>query len=105
MGTFFHGRRWSWRPRPGWLCLYREEVVRLALFHQVDGVGALGVERVGGYHRRGQIGILDLVQQRGELRDLIRLGGDLACGHRHAVAVAHRRQDDHLAAVAAARSA
>jgi hypothetical protein len=50
--------------------LDREEVVGAA-FAQVGGVGVLGVESIGGDDRPGEVGIVDLVEQRLELGDFV----------------------------------
>jgi hypothetical protein len=56
----------------GLVALDREHVVRAAA-GQVGSAGALGVHRVGGDDRPGD---LDAVQQDGEHRDLVRLRAD-----------------------------
>ncbi len=48
-----------------------EQVVGVALLHEVDGVGALGVHGIRRDHRVGQVGRGDLVQQGRELTDLL----------------------------------
>jgi len=61
-----------------------DQVVRAAPASQVFGVGALGMQGVGGDHGPGQV---DAVQQGGEHRDLVRLGLDVGLAQDHAVLV------------------
>jgi len=61
-----------------------DQVLRAALGDQVLGVGALGVQRVRGDHRSGQV---DAVQQGREHLDLVRLGLDVGLSQDHAVLV------------------
>jgi hypothetical protein len=58
-----------------------QQVVRAATV-QVLGVGALGVQRVGGDDR---IGNVHPVQQRGEHRDLVGLGVHIHLPEHHAM--------------------
>ena len=64
--------------------LDRDQVVRAALAGQVLSMGALGVQGIGGDDRPGQV---NAVQQRGEHRDLVRLGPDIDLAQDHAVSV------------------
>jgi hypothetical protein len=64
--------------------LDRDQVVRAALAGQVLSMGALGVQGIGGDDRPGQV---NAVQQRGEHRDLVRLGLDIGLAQDHAVIV------------------
>jgi hypothetical protein len=66
-----------------------DQVVRAAPASQVFGVGALGMQGVGGDHGPGQV---DAVQQGGEHRDLVRLGLDVDLPQDHAVPVIKRGQ-------------
>ena len=59
--------------RAGLVALHRDHIV-CAAPGQVAGVPALGVQRVGGDHRTGE---LDGVQQGGEQRDFAGLGARL----------------------------
>ena len=54
----------------GLVALDGQDEVRAALARQVLGVGALGVHRICGNHRPGQV---DAVQQRREHGNLVRL--------------------------------
>ena len=63
--------------------------MRAALGHQVAGVLALGVHRIRGDDRPGQ---LDPVQQYGQHRDLVGLGLDIDLPQDHAVRVIERGQ-------------
>jgi hypothetical protein len=65
----------------GLVALDGDHIVRAAT-GQVAGVLALGVQRVGGDHR---VLDLDAVAQRGEQRDLIRLGAHLHLAQHHTV--------------------
>jgi hypothetical protein len=65
----------------GLVALDDQQVVRSAAV-QVSGVGALGVQRVGGDDRAGD---LDTVQQRAEHRDLVGLGGHVHLPEHHAM--------------------
>ena len=68
----------------GLVALDGDQVMRAALPGQVLGVGALGVHRVCGDHRPGQV---DAVQQRREHRDLVRLRLDIDLAQDHAAGV------------------
>ena len=61
-----------------------DQVVRAAPASQVFGVGALGMQGVGGDHGPGQV---DAVQQGGEHRDLIRLRRNIDLPQDHAADV------------------
>ena len=63
-----------------------QQVVRAAPV-QVGGVGVLGVQRVRGDDR---IGDLDAVQQRGEQGDFVGLGAHLDLAQHHAMGVIER---------------
>ncbi|MDG4803739.1 hypothetical protein [Micromonospora sp. WMMD980] len=66
-----------------------EQVVGVALLHEVDGVGALRVHGIGGDHRVGQVRRGDLVQHGRELTDFVGLRGDLAGGEGDRVGMTH----------------
>ena len=65
-----------------------EQVMR-AVPGQVDGMGALGVHRIGGDNRAAD---LYAIQQRGEHGDLVRLGADLHLAQDGAVSMVKSRQ-------------
>jgi hypothetical protein len=68
----------------GLVALDGDQVMCAALAGQVLGVAVLGVQGIGGDHRSGQV---DGVQQRGEHRDLVRLGLDIGLPQDHALRV------------------
>jgi hypothetical protein len=86
----------------GLVVLYCEQVVSAALFHQVLGVTALCVHGIGADYAIFQVGVVDLVQQRRELRDFVGFRGDLPRRDGDPVPVPHGRQHDRPAAVGAA---
>ena len=67
----------------GLVALDDQQVVRAAP-GQVGGVGALGVQRIGGDDRAGDV---DAVQQRGEHGNLVGLGAHLHLAQHHAVSM------------------
>jgi hypothetical protein len=68
---------------------------------EVLGVGALGVKGVGGDDHLAQVGaeVGELVEQRGELGDLVGLRADLDLGQDQRVGVGGRGQQVRLSAV------
>jgi hypothetical protein len=66
-----------------------DQVMRAALGDQVLGVGELGVQRVCGDHRPGQV---NAVQHDGEHWDLVRFRLDIGLSQDHAVPVIERGQ-------------
>jgi hypothetical protein len=85
----------------GLVSLDDQDVGGVLLGDQPFGVLALGVQRVGGDHRAGQVQPL---QQRPELGDLVGLAVHPGLGEDAAAGVVHHRQQVHLpvAVVAAA---
>ena len=79
-----------------------DQVMRAALGGQVLGVAALGVHRVRGDHRPGQV---DAIQQRREHGDLVRLRLDIDLPEDHAAGVLERGQQVPARTVGHARSA
>lgn len=75
-----------------------------AVFAQVGGVVALGVEGIGGNDRPREICVVDLVEERCELGDFVGLRADLAGGESDTVAVTDGGQDEDPAAVRAPRA-
>lgn len=74
----------------GLVCLDGEQVVGVPLKHQVVGVAALGVQRVGGDHHIGQV--LDLLHELGEHRNLVGRAVDVDLADHHPGAVIDRGQ-------------
>ena len=86
----------------GLVALDSDQVMRAALGGQVLGVAALGVHRVRGDHRPGQV---DAIQQRREHGDLVRLRLDIDLPEDHAAGVLERGQQVPRRTVGHARSA
>jgi len=78
------GKPGKLRVQAGLVALDSDQVVRAALAGQVLGMGTPSVQRIGGDYRPGQV---NMVQQRGEQRDLVRLGLDVGLAQDHAVLV------------------
>ena len=100
IGVSVQGSASSAANRPGWLCLTRKHEPCAALV-QVGGVVALAVQRVGGDHQSAQVDADggELLEQRGEHRDLVGLRADLDLTEDQLVAVGGRGQQVHLVAV------
>jgi hypothetical protein len=82
----------------GLVVLHGQDVVRVLLSDQAFGVLALGVQRVGGDHRPGQV---QRLQQRGARCDLVRLANHFGLGkHRPGLLVCCRQQVPGLAIAA-----
>ena len=78
-----------------------QQGVRLAAV-QVSGVGMLGVQRVGGDDRPGD---LDTVHQRGEQGDFVGLGSYLDLAQHHAAGMVQGGQQVMARLLAIARAA
>ena len=70
-----------------WPVAFDDEYVVRAAFVHIEGVAVLGVQRVGGDHRAGDV---ETVQQRGEHGDFVRLRVDLGLAQHDARTVVER---------------
>lgn len=105
IGVSVQGSASSAANRPGWLCLTVNEPS--PAFVQVLRVAALGVECVGGDHGVGQVDPAggELVEKRGEHRDLVGLRTDLNLAEDQGVVVSRGGEQMGLIALGVRRAA